>query len=62
MLQLCDVIDSTAVSEGWGEFHLSLEGTKDVEWAREKNKRGEELGGKRAHSLGRTERPTATSQ
>ncbi|KAB8222019.1 hypothetical protein BDV33DRAFT_190104 [Aspergillus novoparasiticus] len=35
----------------WGENNLDLEGTIDVEWAKEKNKRGEEFGGKRAYSL-----------
>ncbi|KAJ5245314.1 hypothetical protein N7489_005410 [Penicillium chrysogenum] len=51
MLQLCDVIDGTNVSEEWGENNLDLEGTTDVEWAKEKNKRGEEFGGKWAHGL-----------
>lgn len=51
MLQLCDVIDGTNVSEEWGENNLDLEGTNDVEWAKEKNKRGEEFGGKWAHTL-----------
>lgn len=49
-LQLCDVVDSTDVSEQWGEDHLDLEGTNDVEWARDLNKRGREFaGGKFAH-------------
>ncbi|OAX82950.1 hypothetical protein ACJ72_02701 [Emergomyces africanus] len=50
MLQLCDVIDGTNVSEEWGERNLDLEGTNDVEWAKEKNKRGREFGGKWAHA------------
>ncbi|EEH49270.2 uncharacterized protein PADG_05349 [Paracoccidioides brasiliensis Pb18] len=50
LLQLCDVIDGTNVSEEWREKHLGLEGTNDVEWAREKNKRGLEFGGKWAHA------------
>ncbi|KAK2867968.1 hypothetical protein FQN49_003286 [Arthroderma sp. PD_2] len=49
MLQLCDVIDGTNISEEWGEKNLDLEGTNDVKWAKEKNKRGEEFGGKWAH-------------
>ncbi|PYI19446.1 hypothetical protein BO99DRAFT_458922 [Aspergillus violaceofuscus CBS 115571] len=51
MLQLCEVVDGTNVSEEWGEKNLNLEGTNDVAWAQEKNKRGEEFGGKWAHSL-----------
>lgn len=51
MLQLCDVIDGTNVSEEWGENNLDLEGTNDVKWAKEKNKRGVEFGGKWAYSL-----------
>lgn len=51
MLQLCDVIDGTNVSEEWGEKNLDLEGTIDVEWAEEKNKRGKEFGGKWAHAV-----------
>ena len=51
MLQLCDVVDGTNVSEEWGENNLNLEGTNNVEWAKEKNKRGEEFGGKWANSL-----------
>ena len=51
MLHLCDVIDGTNVSEEWGENNLDLEGTNNVEWAKEKNKRGEEFGGKWANSL-----------
>jgi hypothetical protein len=47
----CDVIDGTNVSEEWGENNLDLEGTTHVEWAKEKNKRGEEFGGKWAMSL-----------
>lgn len=43
MLQLCDVIDGTNVSEEWGENNLDLEGTNDVEWAKEKNKRERSL-------------------
>ncbi|OJD18978.1 hypothetical protein AJ78_01006 [Emergomyces pasteurianus Ep9510] len=50
MLQLCDVIDGTNVSEEWGERNLDLEGTNDVEWAKAKNKRGREFGGKWAHA------------
>lgn len=50
MLQLCDVIDGTDVSEEWGEHNLDLEGTNDVEWAKGKNKRGSEFGGKWAHA------------
>ncbi|PGG97167.1 hypothetical protein AJ79_09304 [Helicocarpus griseus UAMH5409] len=46
MLQLCDVIDGTNVSEEWGEQNLDLEGTNDVQWAREKIKRGRDFGGK----------------
>lgn len=46
MVQLCDVIDGTNVSEEWGEKNLDLEGANDVEWAKEKNKRGEKFGGK----------------
>lgn len=34
MVQLCDVIDGTNVSEEWGEKSLDLEGTNDVEWAK----------------------------
>ncbi|GKZ18608.1 hypothetical protein AbraIFM66951_007628 [Aspergillus brasiliensis] len=48
---LCDVIDGTNVSEEWGEKNLDLEGTIDVEWAEEKNKRGKEFGGKWAHAV-----------
>ena len=51
MVQLCDVIDGTNVSEEWGEKNLDLEGTNDVEWDEEKNKRGKELGGKWANYL-----------
>lgn len=50
MLQLCDVIDGTNISEEWGERNLDHEGTTDVEWAKEKNKRGKEFGGKWAHA------------
>ena len=57
MLQLCDIIDGTNVSEEWGENNLNLEGTNDVEWAKEKNKRGKEFGGKWAQSLFAWERP-----
>lgn len=46
MLQLCDTIDGTNVSEEWGERNLDLEGINDVEWAKEKNRRGKEFGGK----------------
>ncbi|KAM5436703.1 hypothetical protein McanCB49686_001861 [Microsporum canis] len=49
MLPLCDVIDGTNVSEEWGEKNLDLEGTNDVEWAKAKNKKGKEFGGKWAH-------------
>ncbi|KAF5659101.1 hypothetical protein FCIRC_12622 [Fusarium circinatum] len=41
-LQLCDVIDGTDLPEEWGEEHLELDGTHDVEWAIEANKRGSE--------------------
>lgn len=46
MLQLCDVIGGTNVSEEWGEKNLDLEGTNDVDWAKEKNKRGKAIGGR----------------
>lgn len=46
MLELCDVIDGTNVSEEWGEQNLDLEGINDVEWAKEKNKRGKAFDGK----------------
>ncbi|KAF4950129.1 hypothetical protein FGADI_8398 [Fusarium gaditjirri] len=39
-LQLCDVIDGTDLPEEWGEENLELDGTNDVEWAKEANKRG----------------------
>ncbi|EWG44455.1 hypothetical protein FVEG_15659 [Fusarium verticillioides 7600] len=39
-LQLCDVIDGTDLPEEWGEENLELDGTNDVEWAIEANKRG----------------------
>ncbi|RKL18091.1 hypothetical protein BFJ68_g4349 [Fusarium oxysporum] len=41
-LQLCDVIDGTDLPEEWGEKNLELNGTNDVEWAIEANKRGRE--------------------
>ena len=50
-LQLCDVIDGTNVSEEWGEQNLDLDGTNDVEWAKEKNKRGKAFGGRWANGL-----------
>ncbi|PGH20794.1 hypothetical protein AJ80_03421 [Polytolypa hystricis UAMH7299] len=49
MLQLCDVIDGTNVSEEWGKKNLDLEGTNDIEWTKDKNKRGREFGRKWAH-------------
>lgn len=49
MLQLCDVIDGTNVTEEWGEKHLDLEGTNDVEWAIETNRKGRKPGGKWAN-------------
>ncbi|KAI2087364.1 hypothetical protein LOZ36_002806 [Ophidiomyces ophidiicola] len=48
MVALCDIIDGTNVSEEWGESNLDLEGTTDVQWAKAKNKRGEEFDGKLA--------------
>ncbi|TWU72668.1 hypothetical protein ED733_002608 [Metarhizium rileyi] len=33
VVELCDLIDGTDVSEEWGEENLDLEGTHDVEWA-----------------------------
>ncbi|KAF5578920.1 hypothetical protein FPANT_9792 [Fusarium pseudoanthophilum] len=39
-LQLCDVIDGTDLPEEWGEENLELDGTNDVEWVIEANKRG----------------------
>ena len=38
MVRLRDVIDGTNGSEEWGEMNLGLEGTNDVEWAKEKKK------------------------
>ncbi|KAJ5263256.1 hypothetical protein N7478_010861 [Penicillium angulare] len=51
MVQLCDVIDDTNVSEEWEEKGLNIKGTNDVEWAREKNKRGEEFGGMTTYAM-----------
>ncbi|KAI1996044.1 hypothetical protein LOZ53_001280 [Ophidiomyces ophidiicola] len=48
MVALCDIIDGTNVSEEWGDSNLDLEGTTDVQWAKAKNKRGEEFDGKLA--------------
>ncbi|KAF5678044.1 hypothetical protein FDENT_9098 [Fusarium denticulatum] len=41
-LQLCDIINGTDLPEEWGEENLELDGTHDVEWAVEANKRGRE--------------------
>ncbi|CVL07742.1 hypothetical protein LB506_012689 [Fusarium annulatum] len=42
-LKLCDVIDGTDLPEEWGEENLELDGTNDVDWAIEANKRGSEF-------------------
>ncbi|KAH7208862.1 hypothetical protein DER44DRAFT_863291 [Fusarium oxysporum] len=44
-LQLCDVIDGTDLPEEWGEENLELDGTNDVEWANEANRRSDEYKG-----------------
>jgi len=37
MVALCDVVDGTNVSEEWGNEHLDLIGTNDMEWVEWKN-------------------------
>lgn len=39
-LELEDVVDGTDVSEQWGEDHLDLDGTNDVEWSQEMHQKG----------------------
>lgn len=52
MVELVDVVDGTDIDEQWGETNLQLDGTNDVQWARDLNRRGEELdGGKYADKL-----------
>jgi fido (protein-threonine AMPylation protein) len=44
------VIDGTDLPEEWGEENLELDGTNDVEWADDVNRRGREYeGGKYLH-------------
>lgn len=38
LVALCDVVDGSNVSEEWGNEHLQLEGSNDLEWVRWKNK------------------------
>jgi hypothetical protein len=39
---LADLVDGMNLTEEWGEGHLDLKGTNDVEWAEEKNAKSEQ--------------------
>jgi hypothetical protein len=39
LVDLQDLVDGMDLSEEWGEQHLDLEGTNDVEWAERKNEK-----------------------
>lgn len=41
-IELTDLIDGTNVTNDWGESHLDLNGSHDVEWAREMKRRTDE--------------------
>jgi hypothetical protein len=41
-VELTDLIDGTNVTDDWGETHLDLEGTHDIEWARLMKRRTDE--------------------
>lgn len=36
---LCDLVDGMNLSKEWGDDHLDLTGTNDVEWTKKKNER-----------------------
>lgn len=44
LVSLCDIVDGANLSHEWGEIHLDLNGTTDVEWAQQRN--AELMGGK----------------
>lgn len=44
LVSLCDIVDGANLSLEWGEIHLDLNGTTDVEWAQQRN--AELMGGK----------------
>lgn len=37
LVSLCDIVDGANLSYSWGEKHLDLDGTTDVQWARQRN-------------------------
>jgi hypothetical protein len=37
LVSLCDIVDGTNLSYRWGQIHLDLDGTTDVEWAQQRN-------------------------
>ncbi|KZM19283.1 hypothetical protein ST47_g9573 [Ascochyta rabiei] len=37
LVSLCDIVDGANLSYEWGQIHLNLNGTTDVEWAQQRN-------------------------
>jgi hypothetical protein len=37
LVSLCDVVDGANLNYEWGQMHLNLNGTTDVEWAQQRN-------------------------